>query len=135
MIIYSTWLKDTEHNRQEIHLNLPPPKRVLVSVSQVSSIKIQVSISHTPEGPHTARERLTAAAEAATVEELAARKGSSKLRRRPIEGAGEVLRDSFPSKIELLFSWNKELRRIKSLFLKSFKDLSKVFTPGGIYFG
>ena len=83
---------------------------------QVSSIKIQVSISHAPEGPHTERERLTEAADAAIDEALEASIGSINLRRRPIVGAGEMLWDSFPSKIQLLFGWNKELRGIKSLF-------------------
>ena len=88
----------------------------VVPVPQVSSIKIQVSISHAPEGPHTARGRLTVAADVARAEELAASTGSIKLRRRPIEGAGEVLRDSFPSKIKLFLGWNKELRRSKPCF-------------------
>jgi hypothetical protein len=37
---------------------------------QSSSFKIQGSISHTPEGPHTARVRLTAAADVAIDEVL-----------------------------------------------------------------
>ena len=85
-------------------------------VVQVSSIKIQGSISNTLEGPHTVRERLTAAEDAAIVEVLAASIGSIKLRRRPIEGAGEMLGNCFISNIELFFGWNKELRRIKSFF-------------------
>ena len=75
----------------------------------MSSIKIQGSISHTPEGPHTARVRLTEAVDEAIGEELVASSGSSNLRRRPIEGAGEVLSNGFVSKIQLFFCWNKEL--------------------------
>jgi hypothetical protein len=56
---------------------------------QNSSFKIQVSIRYAPEGPHTARARLTAAVDAAIVEALEASIGSIKLRRRPIAGAGE----------------------------------------------
>jgi hypothetical protein len=56
---------------------------------QSSSFKIQGSISHTPEGTHTVRGRLTAAADVAIGEVLAASIGSINLRRRPIEGAGE----------------------------------------------
>ena len=84
--------------------------------AQVSSIKIQGSISHTPEGPHTERVRLTAAADGATVEALEASIGSIKPRRRPIEGAGEVLRNGLVGKIKLFFCGNKELRRIKTFF-------------------
>ena len=82
----------------------------------MSSIKIQGSISHTPEGPHTVRERLTEAGDVASVEELGASIGSSNLRRRPIEGAGKVLRNGLVGKIKLFFCGNKELRRIKSFF-------------------
>ena len=74
-----------------------------------SSIKIQVSISNTPEGPHTVRARLTDAADEARDEDLEASIGSIKLRRRPIAGAGEVLRNGLVGKIQLFFCWNKEL--------------------------
>jgi hypothetical protein len=56
---------------------------------QSSSFKIQNSISNTPEGPHTERARLSAAAEGAIAKAPEASIGSIKLRRRPIGGAGE----------------------------------------------
>jgi hypothetical protein len=69
---------------------------------QSSSFKIQGSISHTPEGTHTARGRLTAAGEVANVEELVGSKGSIKLRRRPIEGAGESVPSSSTNKSRIV---------------------------------
>ena len=57
--------------------------------AQVSSIKIQGSIRYAPEGPHTARARLTVAGDGAIGEEQEASIGSIKLRRRRIAGAGE----------------------------------------------
>jgi hypothetical protein len=56
---------------------------------QSSKFKVQNSIGHTPEGPHTARSRLTAGARDTTIIANAARIRSINLRRRPIEGGGE----------------------------------------------
>jgi hypothetical protein len=86
------------------------------TVPQVSSIKIQGSIHYAPESPHTERVRLTEAVDAAIGEVLEASSGSIKLRRRPIEGSSEMLRNSFPGKIMLFLGWNKELRRVESFF-------------------
>jgi hypothetical protein len=56
---------------------------------QSSKFKVQNSISHTPEGPHTVRTRLTAAVRATISIANAARIRSIKLSRRPIDGGGD----------------------------------------------
>jgi hypothetical protein len=56
---------------------------------QSSKFKVQNSISHTPEGPHTERSRLTAAARVTISIVNEARSRSINLSRRPIEGGGE----------------------------------------------
>jgi hypothetical protein len=54
---------------------------------QNSSIKVQGSISHTPEGTNPVRVRLTAGADVAIAEVLNARKRSIDLCRRPIDSS------------------------------------------------
>jgi hypothetical protein len=79
-------------------------------------LKCQGSISNTPEGTHAVHDRLNEAEDVTTAKALAASDGSSNLCRRPIVGAGEVLRNGLIGKIKLIYGWNKELRRIKSSF-------------------
>ena len=70
----------------------------LVPVSQVSNIKVQSSISHTPEGTNPARVRLIDAGDTTIVKVLNARKRSIDLCRRPIAGGGELIKNGFISK-------------------------------------
>ena len=70
-----------------------------VPVSQVSNIKVQSSISHTPEGTNTEGARLIVEARATNIEGDEERNRSIKLRRRPIKGGGELITNGFISKL------------------------------------
>ena len=66
---------------------------------QSTSIKVQSSISHTPEGTNTEGVRLIVVVRATIIEGGVVRIRSIKLRRRPIIGGGELITNGFISKL------------------------------------
>jgi len=95
------------------------PVSTSIRCPQNTSIKVQGSISHTPEGTNTERERLKGVGARITKIKVHVASGAAiGLWTTPVVSGGEFIRNITISKFKLLNTWSKPLTWIKTFFLK-----------------